>query len=312
MMAATRMQDLADRLPAVRGRYSFDVELSRTTWFRVGGRADVVFKPADEEDLAEFFRSRPVDVPVTVIGVGSNLLIRDGGIPGVVIRMGRGLAGIEVDGDLIKAGAGALDVNVAKTALDAGLAGLEFLIGVPGTIGGALRMNAGAYGHELRDVLVGARAIDPRGDVHALTPEHLGHDYRFCSVPEGWIFTQATLRGAPGDAQEIAKRMADIQAERGASQPVRSRTGGSTFKNPPGAKAWELIDRAGCRGLSRGGAMVSEQHCNFLINTGDATAADLEGLGEEVRRRVFEQTGVRLEWEIRRIGRHDAKPEQVS
>ena len=312
MMAAARLQDLADRLPVIRGRYSFDVDLSRTTWFRAGGRADVVFKPADEHDLADFLRHRPVDVPVTVIGVGSNLLIRDGGVAGVVIRLGRGLAGIDVDGDLVNAGAGALDVNVAKTALDAELAGLEFLVGVPGTIGGALRMNAGAYGRELKDVLVGARAIDPRGDVHALTPEHIGHAYRFCGLPEGWIFTAAILRAMPGDKDGIARRMADIQSERSASQPVRSRTGGSTFKNPPGARAWELIDRAGCRGLRRGGAMVSEQHCNFLINTGDAAAADLEGLGEEVRRRVFEHSGIRLEWEIRRIGRHDTKPEQVA
>jgi UDP-N-acetylmuramate dehydrogenase len=311
MMAAERHTSLVERLPEVRGRYSFDVELSRTTWFRVGGRAEVVFKPADEADLAEFLRRRPIDLPLTVIGVGSNLLVRDDGVPGVVVRLGRGFAGIEVDGDLVAAGAGALDINVAKTARNAGLAGLEFLVGVPGTIGGALRMNAGAYGRELSDVLVGARAVDPRGDVQELTPEHLGHTYRFCSLPEGWIVTQATLRGEPGDGDEIAARMTQIQTERGESQPVRSRTGGSTFKNPAGKKAWELIDQAGCRGLKRGAAMVSEQHCNFLINTGGATAADLEGLGEEVRRRVFEATGVRLEWEIRRIGRHCGKPEEV-
>jgi UDP-N-acetylmuramate dehydrogenase len=312
MMAASRHESLAERLPVVRGRYSFDAELSRTTWFRAGGRADVVFKPADEADLAEFLRHRPVDMPLTVIGVGSNLLIRDGGVPGIVVRLGRGFAAIDVDGDLVAAGAGALDVNVAKTARDAGLTGLEYLVGVPGTMGGALRMNAGAYGRELSDVLVGARAIDPRGDIHELTPEHLGHDYRFCSLPEGWIFTQAILRGLPGERDEINRAMTEIQSRRSDSQPVRSRTGGSTFKNPTDAKAWELIDRAGCRGLMRGAAMVSEQHCNFLINAGGATAADLEGLGEEVRRRVFENSGIRLEWEIRRIGRHAAKPEEVA
>ena len=312
MMGATCQQDLAERLPVVRGRYSFDVELSRTTWFRAGGRAEIVFKPADEADLADFLTHRPVDMPLIVIGVGSNLLIRDGGVAGIVVRLGRGFAAVDVDGDMVSAGAGALDVNVAKTACEAGLAGLEFLVGVPGTIGGALRMNAGAYGCELSDVLVGARAIDPRGDVQELTPEHLGHDYRFCSLPEGWILTQAMLRGEPGDRDQIARKMADIQSRRSDSQPIRSRTGGSTFKNPPDAKAWELIDRAGCRGLVRGAATVSEQHCNFLINTGGATAADLEGLGEEVRRRVFENSGIRLEWEIRRIGRHAVKPEEVA
>ncbi|MEM7120862.1 MAG: UDP-N-acetylmuramate dehydrogenase [Pseudomonadota bacterium] len=312
MMAASKHSALADRLPDVRGRYSFGVALSKTTWFRAGGPAEVVFKPADEEDLATFLQNRPADTPVTVIGVGSNLLIRDGGIPGVVIRMGRDLARVTVDGETVVAGAGALDLNVAKTASQAGLAGLEFLVGVPGTIGGALRMNAGAYERELSDALIHARAIDPRGEVQVLTPEHLGHSYRFCSLPEGWVFTQAVLKGEPGDAPAIEQRMAEIQTQRSSTQPVRSRTGGSTFKNTPDAKAWELIDRAGCRGLTRGAAMVSEQHCNFLINTGGATAADLEGLGEEVRRRVFEKTGVRLEWEIRRIGRHATGPEEVA
>ncbi len=312
MMAASRQQDLCERLPAVRGRYSFDVELSRTTWFRAGGRAEVVFKPADEDDLAEFLKHRPVDIPLTVIGVGSNLLIRDGGVPGIVLRLGRGFAGVDVDGDMVTSGAGALDVNVAKTAHNANLAGLEFLVGVPGTMGGALRMNAGAYDHELSDVLIGARAVDPRGDVQELTPEHLGHMYRFCSLPEGWIFTQATMRAQAGSHDEIGARMAEIQSQRSGSQPVRSRTGGSTFKNPPDGKAWQLIDQTGCRGLRRGAAMVSEQHCNFLINTGGASSADLEGLGEEVRRRVFESSGIRLEWEIRRIGQHATRPEEVT
>jgi UDP-N-acetylmuramate dehydrogenase len=302
MPARKSTSSLIERLPAVRGRYSESTVLANTTWFRVGGAAEVMFRPADLDDLADFLAARPADVPVTVIGVGSNLLVRDGGVPGVVIRLGRAFADIRVEGDGVVAGAGALDLNVAHVAAEAGLAGLEFLCGVPGTIGGALRMNAGAYGAEVKDVLVSAKALDPRGRRYCLTPEHIGLAYRHCSLPEGWIFTSARFKGRPGDKAQIARRMADIQAERADTQPVRTRTGGSTFANPKGHKAWELIDRAGCRGLKRGGAMVSEKHCNFLINTGDATAADIEGLGEEVRRRVFEATGVTLEWEIRRIG----------
>ncbi|MCC7049068.1 MAG: UDP-N-acetylmuramate dehydrogenase [Alphaproteobacteria bacterium] len=307
MPARKSTSSLIERLPAVRGRYSENAVLANTTWFRVGGAAEVMFRPADLDDLADFLAARPADVPVTVIGVGSNLLVRDGGVPGVVIRLGRGFADIRVEGDVVIAGAGALDLNVAHLAAEAGLAGLEFLCGVPGTIGGALRMNAGAYGAEVKDVLVSAKALDPRGRRYCLTPEHIGLAYRHCGLPEGWIFTNARFQGRPGDKVQIARRMADIQAERADTQPVRTRTGGSTFANPPGGpsgghKAWELIDRAGCRGLKRGGAMVSEKHCNFLINAGDATAADIEGLGEEVRRRVFEATGVTLEWEIRRIG----------
>jgi UDP-N-acetylmuramate dehydrogenase len=295
--------DLVSRLPVVRGTYRSHADLAQTTWFRAGGTAEVLFKPRDEEDLAVFMANRPLDVPVTVIGVGSNLLVRDGGVPGVVVRLGRGFVDIRTDGTAVVAGAGALDLNVARVAADAGIAGLEFLVGVPGTIGGAVRMNAGAYGTELKDVLVSARAVDPRGGRHSLGPDHLGHAYRSSSVPEGWIFTEATLAGTAGDADEIRARMEDIQAARQESQPIRSRTGGSTFKNPPGLKAWELIDRAGCRGLKRGAAMVSEQHCNFLINTGGASATELEELGEEVRRRVLQATGVALDWEIRRIGR---------
>jgi len=304
-MAAVETDPMAG-LPEVRGSYRFDADLSRTTWFRAGGCADVLFRPADESDLADFMANRPLDLPVTVLGVGSNLLVRDGGIPGVTIRLGRGFTEIGAKGDVVSAGAGALDLNVAKVAADAGIAGLEFLVGVPGTIGGAVRMNAGAYGRELCDVLVHARAIDPRGGLHDLEPDHLGHSYRHSSVPEGWIFTSATLQGTPGQPAAVAARMAEIQASRSESQPIRERTGGSTFKNPKGGKAWELIDKAGCRGLRRGDAMVSEQHCNFLINTGKATATELEELGEEVRRRVFETQGVRLEWEIRRIGRRPA------
>jgi UDP-N-acetylmuramate dehydrogenase len=302
MPARKSTPPLIDRLPAVRGRYSENAVLANTTWFRVGGAAEVMFRPADLDDLADFMAARPLDVAITVIGVGSNLLVRDGGVPGVTIRLGRAFADIRVEGDCVVAGAGALDLNVAHVAAEAGIAGLEFLCGVPGTIGGALRMNAGAFGAEVKDAIVWAKALDPRGRRFCLTPDRLGLSYRHCAVPDGWVFTGAKFQGHQGDKAAIIRRMAEIQAERADSQPVRARTGGSTFANPAGHKAWELIDRAGCRGLKRGGAVVSEKHCNFLINTGDAAAADIEGLGEEVRRRVFEATGVTLEWEIRRIG----------
>ncbi len=298
---------LIDRLPTVRGRYRENAPLDSVTWFRVGGPAEVSFRPADRDDLAEFLVHKPHDVPVTVIGVGSNLLVRDGGVRGVVLRLGRGFAEIAADGPELICGAAALDLNAAKVAQAAGIGGLEFLCGVPGTIGGALRMNAGAYGRELENVLVEAEAIDPAGKLHRLGHEDFGFSYRHSAVPAGWIFLGARLRGHPETPETIARRMAEIQTARGDSQPIRSRTGGSTFKNPDpeaagGAKAWQLIDRAGCRGLRRGGAMVSERHCNFLINTGMATAADLEELGEEVRARVRAACGVDLEWEIRRIG----------
>jgi UDP-N-acetylmuramate dehydrogenase len=294
---------LIDRLPPVRGRLSQDAPLAQFTWFRVGGPAEVLFRPADAEDLAAFLAGKPADVPVTVIGVASNLLVRDGGVPGVVVRLGRFFAEVAIEGTTVRAGAGALDLNVALACRDAGVAGLEFLSGIPGTIGGALRMNAGAYGGETKDRLVGAAALDPAGRRHELGPAALDLTYRHCGLPEDWIFLGATFAGEAGDPQAIGRRMAEIQAAREASQPVRARTGGSTFANPPGDKAWRLVDAAGCRGLRRGGAMMSEKHANFMINTGEATAADLEGLGEEVRRRVFETSGVRLEWEIRRIGR---------
>jgi len=302
MMPMRKPASLLDRLPPVRGRYTADVPLAPITWFRVGGPAEVVFRPVDVDDLAEFLATRPADVPVMVLGVGSNLLVRDGGVPGVVVRLGRGFASILADDGVIDAGAGALDVNVARVACEAGLAGIEFLSGIPGTIGGALRMNAGAYGAEIGDVLISASALDSAGRLHDLTPAGMGFGYRHCGVAKDWIFVGARLRGQAGDPAAIALRIDEIRRERESTQPVRSRTGGSTFANPPGAKAWELIDRAGCRGLRIGGAQVSEQHCNFLINTGDATAADLETLGEEVRRRVFAETGVTLEWEIRRVG----------
>ena len=303
MMTARQSQSLIDRLPPVRGRLTADAPLAPVTWFRVGGAAEVLFRPADADDLAAFLEQRPRDVPVSVIGVASNLLVRDGGVAGVVVRLGRGFTAIEITGTRVTAGAAVLDLNVAIACRAAGVGGLEFLSGIPGTIGGALRMNAGAYGREIKDVLESATALDNNGKRHELGLAELGFSYRHCNVAEDWIFTGATLRGVETDRDAIQQRMAEIQSEREAAQPIRARTGGSTFANPPGHKAWELIDRAGCRGLTRGGAMVSEKHANFLINTGTATAAEIEGLGEEVRRRVFEKLGVTLEWEIRRIGR---------
>jgi UDP-N-acetylmuramate dehydrogenase len=306
-MSARLIDRLIDRLPPVRGSYAANADLARYTWFRVGGPAEVLFRPADRDDLAAFMRAKPEDVPITVIGVASNLLVRDGGLPGVTLRLGRPFATIEADGTRLKCGAAALDANVAKAARDAGLAGLEFFIGVPGTIGGALRMNAGAYGCETRDVLVEAEALDAQGRLHTLTPDEMDLGYRHCGVPEDWIFLSATVQGTPGEPGRIAARMAEIQASREATQPIRTRTGGSTFANPLDAEghkvhAWSLIEAAGCRGLRRGAAVVSEKHCNFLVNDGGASAADLEGLGEEVRRRVREHSGVDLRWEIRRVG----------
>jgi UDP-N-acetylmuramate dehydrogenase len=302
MMAALRKDYWADNLPPVRGRISRDAPLGGLTWFRVGGPAEVLFRPADADDLAQFLTCLPAEVPVTVIGVGSNLLVRDGGVPGVVIRLAGPFAGVSVENNVVTAGAAALDLTVAMTALETGVGGLEFLSGVPGTIGGALRMNAGAFGGEMKDVTLSAEALDRAGNLHNFTVEDLHLSYRHCGVPEDYIFTKAVLQGRDGDKEAIAARMAEIRAAREASQPTRTRTGGSTFANPPGARAWELIDKAGCRGLTMGGAQVSEKHCNFLINTGDATAADIENLGEEVRRRVLETSGIELRWEIRRIG----------
>ena len=301
------LSDWADRLPPVRGRIARRAPLGGLTWFRVGGAAEVLFRPADADDLAGFLAALPADVPVTVIGVGSNLLVRDGGVPGVVIRLAGPFAEVAADGDVVRAGAGALDLTIAMTALELGIGGLEFLSGVPGTIGGALRMNAGAFGGEMKDVTLSATALDRAGRLQTLSPAELGFAYRRCAVPESWTFLSATLQSRPADKEAIAARMAEIRAAREAAQPTRARTGGSTFANPDpkvsgGAKAWELIDKAGCRGLRRGGAMISEKHCNFLINTGDATAADIEDLGEEVRRRVRETSGIDLHWEIRRIG----------
>lgn len=306
MMAAEQLRhdDLIARLPAVRGRLSAQAGLADITWFRVGGPADAMFRPADRDDLIAFLKGKPADVPVTVLGVGSNTLVRDGGVNGVVIRLGRDFAVIEAkDGSELEAGAGALDVNVAQTAQMHGVAGLEFLRGIPGTVGGGLRMNAGAYGTEFKDVLVWAEAVDAQGNLHRLSPAEMKFGYRHCGVPEDWIFLGCRLKGKPGDKADIQARMDEIQAAREGSQPIRSRTGGSTFANPEGHKAWQLIDAAGCRGLVVGDAQVSEQHCNFLINRGSATAADLETLGETVRRRVKEASGIDLRWEIKRIGR---------
>ena len=293
---------LIAQLPPVRGRLTEKAPIGRQTWFGVGGPAEVMFQPADAEDLAAFLALLPEGIPVTVIGVGSNLLVRDGGIAGVTVRLGRGLASIAVRHGEVRVGAGALDRIVAFAAAEAGLAGLEFLSGIPGTIGGSLRMNAGAYGTEIKGVLVSATALDRSGRSHAIDCEGMQLSYRHCGVDPCWILIEARLHGADSDRDVITRRLAEIRASREAAQPARARTGGSTFTNPPGEAAWRLIDAAGCRGLVRGGAMVSLKHANFLINTGSATAADLEGLGEEVRRRVYEARGILLEWEICRIG----------
>ena len=289
--------------PQFRDRLRERVDLSKTNWFRVGGAAEFLFRPEDTKDLSAFLKQLPPEVPVTVLGVGSNVIIRDGGIDGVVIKIGRGFVDVSVRGAEVEAGAGALDLNVAYVACEQGVAGLEFLSGIPGTIGGAVRMNAGAYENDLSRIFVAAEVVRRDGTVARLSPNDMGFVYRNSALPADAIVTRAWLKGAPGEKAEIAKRMEDIAAAREATQPIRTKTGGSTFKNPPGMKAWELIEQAGCRGLIVGGAQVSEKHCNFLINIGGATAADLENLGDEVIRRVKDKTGVTLEWEIKRIGK---------
>jgi len=291
-----------DMLPPVRGSMTRDAALKDMMWFRAGGPADVLFRPADVEDLGMFLAARSRDIPVYVIGVGSNLLVRDGGMPGTVVRLPATFGKIEADGTRIRAGAAALDAHVARVAADAGIAGLEFLRGVPGTVGGALRMNAGCYGREIADIFVEATALDGEGNLLTLTAADMGFSYRHSEARDDLIFVEAVFEGIPDKPDAIKARMEELAANREASQPIRAKTGGSTFKNPPGQKAWELIDRAGCRGLMHGAAQVSEKHCNFLINTGDASAADIEALGEDVRRRVRESQGVSLEWEIKRIG----------
>ena len=288
--------------PNLRGRLIANQPLAELTWFRVGGPAQLLFMPEDESDLSYFMANLPADLASTVIGLGSNLIVRDGGLPGVAIRLGRGFNEIAIEGHDVRAGAAVPDVKVARAAQEAGIAGLSFLRGIPGGIGGALRMNGGAYGRETKDALVEARAVDRRGRIHVLSKADMHFTYRHCGAPDDFIFTQAVFAGARGDPAAIAAEMDKITESREATQPIKSRTGGSTFKNPPGRKAWQLIDAAGCRGLRRGGAQVSEMHCNFLINTGSASAADIETLGETVRQRVKATSGVELEWEIKRVG----------
>lgn len=290
-------------MPALRGPLLGNAPLAPLSWFRTGGPAQVLFEPADEADLAYFLAELGQAIPVVVLGAGSNILIRDGGIEGAVIRLGKGFQSLEIDGLALRAGGGVPDVKLASAAAQAGISGLAFFRGIPGTVGAALRMNAGAYGAESADVFVSCRGVDRKGGVLKFCRADMGFSYRHCSVPEDVIFTSALFAGRPGDREAIQAEMAKITRARAETQPVNSRTGGSTFKNPPGRKAWELIDKAGCRGLGLGDAQVSELHCNFLINRGGATAADLEALGEAVRARVLESSGVALEWEILRLGR---------
>ncbi len=293
-----------DRLPAVRGRLLRDEPLAPFTWLRVGGPAEVLFLPADAEDLSAFLRALDHGVPVTPLGVGSNVIVRDGGVEGVVVRLaGRAFGFVEVEGERVRAGAAALDGSVARAAAKGGLAGLEFYAGIPGTVGGALVMNAGCYGAETKDVLVSARAVTRTGDIVEETVDTLNYSYRHSGYTSEVIWTEATFRGRPDDPGAVAERMQAITARREQTQPIREKTGGSTFKNPPGDSAWRLIDAAGWRGRLHGGAKFSEKHANFLINADDAWAADLEGLGEAVRADVLRQFGVALEWEVKRLGR---------
>ncbi|MDX2028334.1 MAG: UDP-N-acetylmuramate dehydrogenase [Alphaproteobacteria bacterium] len=298
-------EGLMERLPKVRGKLTPNESLADQTWFRVGGPAEVLFKPADEEDLVFFLSHCPQDVPLTVIGLASNMLVRDGGIPGVVIKLGPQFSQIKVHGATMTVGAGAVDINVARTSQVSGIAGLEFLCGIPGTIGGGLRMNAGAYGREFTDIVEEVLVVDRSGNRKTLYHDQIGFSYRHTNIPEDTIFISTVLQGEEGDPHAIQEKMQEIQKSRAATQPIREKTGGSTFANPKEASdkhAWQLIEAAGCRGLKIGQAKVSEKHCNFLINTGHATAAEIENLGEEVRRRVREKSGVELRWEIRRVG----------
>ena len=296
------MSKVCDMLPPVRGTYTYDAQLKDLVWFRAGGAAEILFRPADAEDLATFLAAKPADLRLTVIGVGSNLLVRDGGIPGVTIRLSSGFGKIETKGTRVRAGAAALDAAVARAAADAGIGGLEFLRGVPGTIGGALKMNAGCYGREIKDIFVEAVALDTSGNRVTLKPSDMNFVYRKSQARDELVFVEAVFEGMLDKPDAIRARMEELNAKREASQPIRSKTGGSTFKNPEGQKAWQLIDQAGCRGLRIGDAQVSEKHANFLINLGDAKAADIENLGEEVKKRVLATSGVALEWEIKRVG----------
>ncbi|MEJ1161563.1 UDP-N-acetylmuramate dehydrogenase [Prosthecomicrobium sp. N25] len=301
------MSDLLARIgkDGLRGALQPGYDLAGLTWFRAGGPAELLFQPADEADLALFMERLPADVPVTVIGLGSNLLVREGGIPGVTVRLSaRGFGQVEPEGpNRLRAGAAVPDKRLAEAALAAGLGGFAFYFGIPGGIGGALRMNAGANGGETRQRVVEVRAVDRSGAVRVLSNADMGYAYRHSSAPADLVFTSALFEGEPAPPEEIRAAMEAVTAHREAAQPIRSRTGGSTFKNPPGHSAWKLIDAAGCRGLTIGGAQVSEMHCNFLINLGEATAYDIERLGETVRARVLASSGVRLEWEIKRFGR---------
>ena len=297
------VRDLQAAMPDLEGRLVANQRLADITWFRVGGPAQVLFTPANEADLAYFLQRAPADLPVTVIGLGSNLLVRDGGMPGVVIRLARGFSDVTVEsGHRLRAGTAVPDVKLSRAAADAGISGLAFYRGIPGSVGGALRMNGGAHGRETKDTCIEARAVDRQGKIHVLDLAKLGFTYRHCGVPNGWIFTQAVFQGTPGETAEIHKQMEEVAQYREANQPIKERTGGSTFKNPLPQSAWRLIDAAGCRGLRVGGAKVSEMHCNFLINDADATAEDIERLGETVRARVKATSGVQLEWEIIRLG----------
>jgi len=299
-------EGLLTRLPETRGKLIPNEPLSEQTWFRIGGPAEVLFKPVDVDDLSFFLQNTSEDIPITVIGLASNLLVRDGGVPGVVIKLGPHFSQIKIDGGSITAGAGAVDLNVARAAQASGIAGLEFLSGIPGTVGGGLRMNAGAYGREFKDIVGNATLIDRDGTVRTLSHDKIGFSYRHTGVPMDSIFVSAFMEGETGDPHDIQAKMDDIKKQRGATQPIHEKTGGSTFANPENdpqhRKAWQLIDAAGCKGLKKGHAKVSEKHANFLINTGHATAADVENLGEEVRKRVMEKFGIELRWEIQRIG----------
>ncbi len=298
------LTDLQAALPELRGRLTANALLSQVTWFRVGGPADVMFKPADEADLAYFLKNTPKEVPVFVIGLGSNLLVRDGGFAGVVIRLGREFGTVSAEeGNRLRAGTAVPDVKVARAAADAGIAGLAFYRGIPGSIGGALRMNAGAHGTETKDVLVEARAVDRDGNIQVLSNKDMGFTYRHCSVAKDWIFTEALYQGTAGKSEDILRDMEEVADYREQNQPIKERTGGSTFKNPEGHSAWKLVDAAGLRGFKVGGAMVSEKHCNFLINFDEAKGEDIETLGETIRARVKATSGVTLNWEIIRLGR---------
>ncbi len=295
--------ELKAAMPELRGRLGANQEMAPLTWFRVGGPAQVLFTPADEDDLAYFLARLPAEIPVYPVGVGSNLIVRDGGVPGVIIRLSpRGFGEAVADGDVVRAGAAALDKRVAEAAAAANIAGLEFYFGIPGSIGGALRMNAGANGGETKDVLIEARGVSRKGEKRSFTNADMKFVYRNSGVEDGMIFTGAVYRGRIADAESIRARMNEVQQHRETAQPIREKTGGSTFKNPPGHSAWKLIDAAGLRGFRVGGAQVSEMHCNFLINTGDATGHDIEALGETIRTRVKVNSGIELNWEIKRIG----------